>query len=513
MKNLLMQVTQSPLEVICSFAIAIALITFLLMPVFKGKTSRAKALSDPLDAPLIQLGPGEMLAVRGLLNGGIAIFGRAGSGKSSSSGKQLGAAIVNHKASGGLILAAKPEDVPMWKRIFEAAGRSADLFVFSPYEKLRCNFLDYEMRRGGHTRNIVQCMSIIGESADGSNTRGGERDRYWEKQEERMTFNMVEVVKRATGKVSAKDMQRFLVDAAFSREQVASHEWRKGFHCECLEAGHNAKKTRSEANDFQLAADYWLGEFPSMADKTRSSILAGVMGLLHVFNTGVVSDLVSGETNITPDDMFDRKWVIVDMSPTEWGQLGSFVCSGWKFLTQRRVLRRDTKPSDCINVIWADEAQQFVNSYDAHYIAQCRSHLGCMVFLSQSLPGYYAALGGESGKHQTQALLANFSTTIFHACCSETAEFATKKIGKRLETFFGGSTNPPIDAFDELFGNKRFTGSFSEHYENILQDNVFQNGLRTGGKSNGYACDAIIIKSGEPFSTGENWLFKTFYQG
>jgi len=265
-------------------------------------------------------------------------------------------------------------------------------------------------------------------------------------------------------------------------------------------------------NDFQLAADYWLGEYPSMADKTRSSILAGVMGLLHVFNTGLVSDLVSGETNITPDDMFEGKWILVNMAPAEWGELGSFICAGWKFLTQRRVLRREAKPSDCINVIWADEAQQFVNSYDAHYIAQCRSHRGCMVFLSQSLPGYYAALKGESGKHQTQSLLANFTHTILHAVDAETAEWAGRKLGKRRETFFGGSSTPPEGIFEELIGNRRFSGSFSEHYENVVQENVFMNGLRTGGKANGNVCDAIVIKSGEPFSSGENWLFRTFSQ-
>jgi hypothetical protein len=93
-----------------------------------------------------------------------------------------------------------------------------------------------------------------------------------------------------------------------------------------------------------------------------------------------------------------------------------------------------------------------------------------------------------------------------------TAEWAVKKLGKRRETLFGGSSTAPTDIFDELFGKSRFTGSFSEHYENVLQEGVLINGLRTGSKVNSYACDAIVIRSGIPFSTSENYLWKTFYQ-
>jgi hypothetical protein len=117
---------------------------------------------------------------------------------------------------------------------------------------------------------------------------------------------------------------------------------------------------------------------------------------------------------------------------------------------------------------------------------------------------------GESGKHQVEALLANFSHTIVHTVDPVTAEWAAKKLGKRRESFFGGSTAPTADVFDELFGNHGITGTFSEHYEPILQDGVFMNGLRMPCKANGFVADAIIIKAGEPFSTGENWLRKSF---
>ena len=250
-----------------------------------------------------------------------------------------------------------------------------------------------------------------------------------------------------------------------------------------------------------------------MSEKTRSSIMTGVMGILHVFNVGVVRELVSTTTNISPDDMLSGKWVLVNMAPAEWGDMGTLVAAGWKYLTQRRVLRRQAQPDDFINVIWADEYHQFVNSFDSYYLAECRSHLGCMVVLSQSLSSYYAALKGDSGRNMADALLPNFSTKIFHALGDvKSAEWASGLIGKKIETFFSVSLPPVENIWDELNGRRNVTVSTSEHYEPVLQTNVFMNGLRTGGMANGLICDAIVIRSGEPFASGANWLQVEFSQ-
>jgi hypothetical protein len=71
---------------------------------------------------------------------------------------------------------------------------------------------------------------------------------------------------------------------------------------------------------------------------------------------------------------------------------------------------------------------------------------------------------------------------------------------------------PATDLYDELMGRSKFTGNFSEHYESILQPNAFMSGLRTGGANNGYVVDAIVIRSGETFSNGSNWLRVAFGQ-
>jgi hypothetical protein len=223
---------------------------------------------------------------------------------------------------------------------------------------------------------------------------------------------------------------------------------------------------------------------------------------------------MSTATNVTPDDILAGKWVVVNMAPAEWGDLGALVAAGWKYLLQRRVLRRQAQPGDNIVVVWADEYHQFANSYDAHYLAQCRSHRGCMCVLSQSLASYYAALKGDAGRHQADSLLTNFHTKIFHALGDvKTAEWASGLLGKERQVFIGSSMAPSENLYDDFMGRSKATTATSEHYEAILQTNAFMNGMRTGGPGNGWTADAIVIRSGEPFSTGCNWLWRPFQQG
>lgn len=478
-------------------------------------TFRKRRATDVLESVLLKWTRTDLFTLRDLLNGGIATFGRSGSAKTSSSGKVIGRAIISYANSGGLILSAKPEDVAMWQRIFASCGRERDLIVFgSLKDKWRFNFLDFVCQDGGHTREITRCILTIAETLRSGDSRGqGEDGAFWEQQQERLIYNAVEVVRLASGKVTAPDLQRFITAAAYSPQQVGSEQWQEGFHNQSLKAAFSRPKNAIERHDYQLAADYWLGEFPQMADKTRSTILASVMGVLHVFNTGFVRELISTTTTVSPNDMFGGKWVLVNLPPAIWGDSGKFVNSGWKYLAQWANLRRQANPKSCIHVIWCDEAQQFVNSFDAHYLAQCRSHMGCMVYLTQSLHSYYSALKGEAGRHQADALLSNFHHKLFHALGDvQTAEWAASLVGKSLQTFVGGSTQDEGDMFDSMFGRSSYTGNFSSHFEQILQNNAFLSGLRTGGPENDYLADAILVRTGMPFSDGASFLPCTFSQ-
>ncbi len=398
-----------------------------------------------LDTALLHWTKDDAFTCRDLLDGGVLIIGRTGSGKTSSSGMLLGRRVVRNPNTCGFISAAKPEDVGLWQQIFAEAGRSNDLIIFDASGKRRFNFLDEARQHGGEALAIRQCLMTLGETLSSDESGGrGDDGKFWEKQQERMIDNAVQILHLATGRVTTTDLEEFITTAAEHPEQLRDPGWRDGFHSRCLQAAFEREKNEVEERDCNQAMRYWLGQYPKMADKTRSSICTGVLGILHIFNMGLTRELVSTTTNVSPDDMLlRRKWVLVNLPPATYGDLGRFINAGWKYLTQRRVLRRAAKPGDPIHVCWCDEASQFSNSFDPHYIAQSRSHMGCLVFLSQSLGSFYAAFPGETGKYKAQVLLSNFKHKVIHAVGdAETAVWASDLLGKQLECFFGGSTQP-----------------------------------------------------------------------
>ena len=130
-----------------------------------------------LDTPLLDWTSADPLTLRDLLNGGVATFGRSGSAKTSSSGKVIGRAIISYRNSGGLILAAKPEDVAMWQAMFASCRRQRDLIVFgSLKDKWRFNFLDFVCKDGGDTREITRCIRTIGETLQSGDGKGQGED-------------------------------------------------------------------------------------------------------------------------------------------------------------------------------------------------------------------------------------------------------------------------------------------------------------------------------------------------
>jgi len=466
-----------------------------------------------LDSTLMNWTPNDRFRVRDLLNGGALILGRAGSGKTSSSGRTLMQAIVRNAKSGGLILAAKPEDAADIKKIFAKANRLKDLIVFDAKSRWRFSFLDY--LKDADTRHVVGCLTTIGETLRRGDKKGGESAAFWEAFNERLLFSAVGALQIAKEPINAINLHRFIMGAATKPETLSTPEWRSGYHSTILERAWNAKKTAIEANDVELCKDFWLNEWPSEDPKTRSNVLAGVMGILSVYASGMCRQMISGETNVSPDDILAGKWVLVDFPPSAWGVVGSFICAGWKYLTEQAVLKRHVTEDSPFVTLWCDEAHLFVNKPDQAYIFMCRSHRGCLVYLSQSVSSFYAALGDGKNHDEADALLANFSHVIIHASDPVTAKWASSKLGRERVMLSGGGSGPrkDEDALEELMGNKSsFSFNFSEHYENVLQDQAFQHGLRTGGPDNGFLADSVVIKSGELFSSGRSYEFVTWSQ-
>lgn len=494
-------------------AMAVIVLAIWGLVAWKKRGANVAMPSDPLDTPIMQWTQGCYLTVRQLL-ANILILGATGSGKTSGSGKQLMRSIVRYPGSGGLILAAKPEDADDVRAIFRAAGRADDLLVVNSDGELLFNFLDYMRSMGADAREISRCILVIAETLKaGESKGGGEMGEFWERENERLIYNAVLVILLATGKIAIAAIQKFIMTTLQNPQQVSSPEWQGCFHDKCMRAAFDAPKTKIQQHDFELAVDYFFREWPSMADKTRSSILTGVLGILHCMNSGLAKELCSSTTNVSPDDMLKQRWVMINLPPAKYGDTGMFVNAVWKYATEKMILRRKAEPGDAPVIIWCDEFSQFVNSHDSHYLSQARSHYGGMVMLTQNISSIIGAMRGEAGRHQAIALMSNAGHKVAHAIGdSETAEYLSKLLGREERTKIGGSIAPEEDVWASMFGPPKITTSFNTQWEPVVEPGVFMNGLRTGGPQNNYCVDAIVIKSGDPFPGGGNWRFVTFDQ-
>jgi len=57
-----------------------------------------------------------------------------------------------------------------------------------------------------------------------------------------------------------------------------------------------------------------------------------------------VREIISGETNTTPDDLTRGKWWLFDFPVHSYGASGKFLMSGAKYLVQKMILRRNAQP-------------------------------------------------------------------------------------------------------------------------------------------------------------------------
>ena len=239
------------------------------------------------------------------------------------------------------------------------------------------------------------------------------------------------------------------------------------------------------------------------------------MTVLHAFATGNNRLLFSTDTTITPRVMDIGKWVFVDMPISRCGQEGAFALGVWKFVTEWHVLRRDSGRDNPPLIIAVDEFHNSINSEDTHFLGEGRKFSGCMLACTQSKASFYANMGGEAAEAQVDALLNNFSHKIFHALGDiRTAEWASELCGSAMQFNLGGSEQQTGERglLNAWMGDRSWGGSVSETMRPLVEPRAFMHGLRTGGPINGNVCDALLLRSGEPFSNGQNFLWLAFKQ-
>jgi len=455
---------------------------------------------------------------------GVQIWGMTGAGKSSSSGRLIATSYLK-AGFGGLVLVAKPDETDTWRGYCRGTGRLDDLVVFSPAASWRFNPLAYEVQRpgvgAGLTENVLALFTSLAEVAGRGTASGGGQGRedegYWKKCLQQLLRNAIDLLVIATGTVSVSDTYRVVTSAPTSYEQTSDPVWQERSFCwRLLQQAERADKRGYHEHDFQLVADYFLLEYPGLAEKTRSIVVSTFTSLADVLNRGVLRELFGTTTNVTPDDCLDGKVVVVDLAVKEFSELGTIAAVLWKTMYQKMVERRDVRHRPRPVFLFADELHLFTCTTDALFQTTARSARCCTVYLTQNLNNYLSAYKGPSGAADAKSLLGNLTTQIVHALAdSDTATYLADLIGRRRQHLASGSvSHAPHHPLDDWLGTQpgQVSGGYSEAFEYDVQPAELGR-QRTGGLDNQFLVDALVWRGGRPFrSTGRSYLWTTFRQ-
>lgn len=476
-----------------------------------------------LDTPLIKFSDdtADWWTIREAVRG-VQIFGGIGSGKTSGSGRTIAVKYLQ-SGFGGLVLCAKPGEAGEWLKYAEQTGRSEDVILFQEGSRYQFNALDYESKRtskgGGLTFNLTDLfMTIfsIGQRIAGSSSE--EKERFWDNSLKRFLNRTIDLLKLSGETLSVSNMVEVMNTTPPDKETLKVFQSptvekmdklaEASFCVKCIANATKGIQSENAVRDFWHVYNYFLRDFPGLDEKVKSTIKEMFLGYAEPFLSGILSDHFAGKTNVTPEDTFEGKIVIMDFSVKDYLVSGVYAQSLFKHLWQQAVERRKVEDKTMPVFLWVDESQYFVNEYDTIFQTTARSSRACTVFLTQNISNYHSQLGGNGGTSRVNSLLGNLATMIFHAN-SDTAtnDYASQLIGNALLNTASVSRNR--DAHLPITTGR--TESINSHYLPQVQPRVFTT-LRSGGEEYDHEVDGIMVIAGREWSDGKNFNPVSFDQ-
>lgn len=451
---------------------------------------------------------------------GMQIYGSTGSGKTSGPMAEVLTSYL-YNGFGGIFLTSKPTDTADYIRLCKKTNRLQDLKIFGINHDLRYNPLQAELLRkdagAGLTENIISLLSSLLEVAERNQGEGGREDSgFWARANRQLMRNSVDLLVLATGQLSVPDLYRLVVSAPTSLEQLRSEEWKRQSFCfRCLAEAERKPKTPRQQADLELIADFFLVEFVTLSDRTRSVVVSTFTSMLDVMNRGVIRDLMSSsQTNVTPEMAQEGALLLIDLPLKIFGEVGLFTQILWKHCFQLAMERRDVSANPRPVFIASDESHLFAVSTDQTFQTTARSSRTAVLNSTQSISNYLVALG-ESSEAAVYSLLGNLQTQVFcQQADIKTNQYAAELIGRSKQYLVNCNNSQQQPEWFELFpqdrGRQVSTG-VSETYEWEVQPSRFAT-LRKGGPPH-WQVEAILYQGGRRFrSTNRPWLPLTFNQ-
>jgi len=391
------------------------------------------------------------------------VFGGTGSGKTSASGAALALAFLR-AGYGGLVLCAKPEEADRWLAYANRAGRLGSVVRFDASARWRFNFLDYLMRLppeqgGGLVDNAVNTLLRVLEAAQAGNGGSGQGEGmdFWHKAIRELLSNAIGSLFHAYGRVSLDELLQLINSAPLSEQQARDADFQASSFCYAtMRRLFDAPSVPIPSREATLLVTYFGQTFGRLDPKTRSNIVITLTAEISPFLKAPLHTLFCTDTNIVPEVTHEGLVVVLDLPVKRFEHMGVVAQMLMKYLWQKSVERRSVNEATRPVFLFADEAQLFVSPYDLEFQSTARSARAASVYITQNLPSLYARIGGRNPQDQTDAIIGNFQTKIFHANSDHrTNQWAAETIGRAMQRRFNRnwSASDSEQTSDGLSGN------------------------------------------------------------
>jgi hypothetical protein len=456
-----------------------------------------------LDAPLFALSrhKNDQWTLRDALSG-LVIFGNNGSGKSSSSGRIVLKSFMR-SGMGMLLPCAKRDDADKYRRLAKECGREGDVMVFSTENDLCFNFLRYAAEtKGVQLETLVHLLREIGDETKSSSDRTAD---FFKKAAARFFRQSITLLKSAGEPVDVLNLSRIVTSFPRTPEERKSKQWQSSSYLFHLFAKAEARATEQSLLD--SLEHYWLEHIAGMVSIQRDGIEGNASNLLDPLTKDSIRHLFCGQTNVTPDHLFEGKIIILDVPVREHFEAAKLCGRIWILMTQRAIERRQVKfdpknPALSLSrpaAIFVDECQNYANGEpDVMFQATCRSQLCPTVHIVQNYPLFRVAYGS---KEMADAFLENKVTKFAHANDGETVDYFVKLIGKTIQPrrSISGKGNDVSESVSESDGDDCPPWEFTS--------------LLRGGPPH-FTSEAIVFQSGRTWMGNPTirWIKRKFSQ-
>lgn len=176
--------------------------------------------------------------------------------------------------------------------------------------------------------------------------------------------------------------------------------------------------------------NYWFKQFIAMPEKMRGSIVTSVCAELNRFSDGILREQFCTTTDIVPEMVFNGAIIMGFPILSNFNEEGIIAQQLFKLMFQRAVESRNGLAKQFQErpiFLFADESHYFLSENDDLFLSTCRGSKCAVVYLTQSLPTYFAQLG-PTHENRVLGLIGKFGNHVFHtSVCSKSNKFASDR--------------------------------------------------------------------------------------